>query len=93
MLHDVTIILNDEYCLPANKILLASSSKYFEYLFKGQKITQINLRIDNKMGDVRIFQAVHIYLQTGYLIVPEEIDYICWMYLIMQASYFSLSNL
>jgi hypothetical protein len=45
------------------------------------------------MGDVRIFQAVHIYLQTGYLIVPEEIDYICWMYLIMQASYFSLSDL
>lgn len=82
-----------EDCIPVNKTLLAISSRYFESLLKEVKGDTVDFNCYEQFGDSRVFQVLFGYLQSGYLVVPEEVNADCWMLLYQIADYMCLSSL
>jgi hypothetical protein len=87
------LVLNQQYCLPANRALLAVNSQYFACLFANCPDPQICLTLDRSMVDVRVFQVLLNYLQNDLLVLPAGLDEHCWMFLYQLAEYFCLQRL
>lgn len=85
------IVLNQEYCLPANRTQLAVGSRYFSYLLQGQEGPHLELALED--ADARVLQVMVGYIQTDLVVVPEGLDEQCWAALYQLAHYFCLRRL
>jgi hypothetical protein len=89
---DLLLVLGED-CIPVNKTLMAVHSRYFYNLLKELKEDTLDFKCYEQFGDARVFQVMANYLQSGCLVVPEELDASCWMLLHQLAEYFCLSSL
>ena len=80
--HDLVIVLNQEYYIPVNQTMLAKNSTYFRYLLKWTQQSHIGIDLQEELADIRVFQVMVNYIQTGYLIIPEDLDDRCWVVLV-----------
>lgn len=90
---DATLIINDEYCLPTNKTMLAMSSQYFRHLFtknfKGKNSAHVKLPNANLV----VFEMITNYLMLDKLVVPTEMGVGSWIELYEMAEFLCLGRL
>ena len=68
--YDLLVVFGEKECIPVNKTLLAVSSQYFASMLKNHKEECIEIKNCQDFGDIRVFQVLLNYLQSGYLVVP-----------------------
>ena len=62
-------------------------------MLKDVKGDTLDFKCHEDLGDARVFQVLLGYLQSGYIVVPESVNFECWMLLYKIAEYMCLSSL
>lgn len=92
------IVINNEYVLPSNSLILSSGSKYFKNLFAGnfsddsssgksRENRTVKIWIPN--GNVVLLEILLNFILVGMLVVPEHMSYQSWLELYELGDYFS----
>lgn len=71
--NDVTLIINQEYFLPANRVQLGVNSKYFRNLMQANSSSEIEIVLPDQTNII-LFEIVLNYLRLDYVVIPQEAD-------------------